>query len=68
MIVPQFSFTTCHIPIDTDALYDIISEAGLNNGMDKMQFGDEALVQWSRFFKVEQLGDNFGCYIETDGI
>jgi len=36
--------------------------------MDKTQFGDEALVQWTCFFKVEQFGDNFGCYIETDGV
>ncbi|CAH1761085.1 4813_t:CDS:2 [Entrophospora sp. SA101] len=49
-------------------LYDIISEAGLNNGMDKMQFGNEALVQWTHFFKVEQFGDNFGFYIERDRV
>jgi len=67
-LVPQLSYRLRYMPIDTDALYDILKLAThpLVVGVSKTEFGDDARNKWGLIFDIAKYGDRFRCYIETD--
>jgi len=67
-IVPQFSFCTRYMPLDTDALYNILKSIGhpLVRGISRAQFGDNANYYWSQIFDINKYGNRFRFFVETD--
>ena len=67
-LVPQFTYRRRYLPVDTDALYDIlkIAQHPLVAGVTKTQFGQDAHNNWRQVFDVAKYGDRFRCYLETD--
>ena len=67
-IVPQFSFRTRYMPLDTNALYKILKSIGhpLVRGINETQFGDNANYYWSQIFDINKYGNRFRFFVETD--
>jgi len=67
-LVPQFTYRHRYLPINTDALFDILRLAShrLVDRTNKTVFGANAREKWGQIFHVAKYGDRFRCYLETD--